>query len=114
MPLVPGSLLHRYRVDPRAVRRDEIERLEALGVVMSEISPGRARPLLARFVDEFVDPSRSPDLSAELARPASAERAFELDRWLRPDCVRRGSSAGLAGCVRWLRAGAQGGRCVRF
>lgn len=114
MPLVPGSLLHRYRVDPRAARRDEIGRLEALGVVMSDISPARARSLLTRFVAEFVDPSCGADLTAELMRPGSAERTFDMDRWLRPDCTRRGGSREGTGCVRWLRMGLEGGRCFRF
>jgi len=105
MAIDPGSPLHPYRVDPRAARRDAIERLQALGVALAEIPLARSRPLLERFVSEFVDPSRVGELRRELGRP------LEIDRWLRPECVQSGGSIG---CVRWLAADAPGARCVRF
>jgi hypothetical protein len=111
MPLDPRSPLHRFRVDARASRRDEIERLQALGVVLAEIPPAPARALLARFVREFVDPARGARLSEELARVDPSPRAFDFERWLRPECVRR---RGASGCVRWLASRAGGARCVRF
>ena len=114
MPLDTRSPLHRFRVDPRARRRDEIERLEALGVDLTEIPSARARPLLARFVREFVDPARAARLDEELARPPAAPPVLDFDRWLRPECVRRD---GVVGCVRWLLGGGPahvGASFVRF
>jgi hypothetical protein len=111
MPVDPRSPLHRFRVDAEVARRDEVERLEALGVVLAEIPPAEARPLLARFVREFVDPARGAWLSAELGGARPSERAFDFDRWLRPECVRRVTAPG---CVRWLASGVEDARCVRF
>lgn len=111
MPLDPSSPLHRFRVDARAARRDQMERLEALGVVMAEIPGARSRPLFARFVQEFVDPARGARLVEEVGRPPAGERSFDFDRWLRPECLRR---RGAGGCMRWLAAGAPLARCVRF
>jgi hypothetical protein len=112
MPLDPRSPLHRFRVDARASQRDEVERLQALGVVLTEIPPARAREILARFVREFVDPARGDQLEEELGRAQRAERAFDFERWLRPECVRH--RGGAPGCVRWLASRARGARCVRF
>jgi hypothetical protein len=121
MALDPRSPLHPFRLDPRAARRDAIERLEVLGVVMAEIPVARSRPLLDRFVREFVDPSRAALLAAEIRRPGAASRVLELDTWLRPECVSHG---GTIGCTRWLAVGAlpahgvaptgARARCVRF
>jgi hypothetical protein len=116
MALDPRSPLHPFRLDPRAARRHAIERLEVLGVVMDEIPLTRARPLLDRFVREFVDPARAALLTAEIRRPRVAPRVLELDTWLRPECVSRG---GATRCVRWLSARSDGAaparaRCVRF
>ena len=105
MAIDPRSPLHPYRVDPRSARRDEIARLVTLGVALTEVPVGRSRVLLARFIDEFVDPSRAGELRLALGRPV------ELDRWLRPSCVQSG---GTIGCVRWLAAAAPAARCVRF
>jgi hypothetical protein len=119
--LDPRSPLHRFRVDPRAVRRAQIGRLTALGVGLVEIPSARARPLLDRFVREFLDPSHTAELSRELAAPRGAAGALEFDRWLRPECVRRAETGarsslrgGAAGCVAWLLAGSAAASCVRF
>jgi hypothetical protein len=124
VPLDPRSPLHRFRVDPRAVRRAQIDRLEALGVELQEISSSRGRRLLDRFLHEFLDPRSAAQVSAELARPPGAARPLDFDRWLRPECVRRGErgshashQGGSAGCVAWLLAGSTGAPavpCVRF
>jgi hypothetical protein len=110
MPLDPSSHLYRFRVDARAAWRDQIERLQALGVVLAEIPASRSRPLLARFVREFLDPVRAADLAVELRDPRVAPVARDFDRWLRPECVRRG----VNGCVPWLVPGGYDARCVRF
>jgi hypothetical protein len=96
--LDPSSPLHRFRVDPRAVRRVQVERLVELGVAMVEIPPARARPLLARFAEEFLDPDRAAEVTADLSRRRAVSRPLELERWLRPDCIRTST----AGCADWL------------
>lgn len=101
----------RFGADPREVRRREVERLEELGVAFVEISPARARPLLGRFVDEFVDPERAPALRALLQASSPTAHALELGRWLRPDRTQR---AGPVGCARWLASGRTPARCLRF
>jgi hypothetical protein len=105
MPIDPRSPFHPYRVDPRAARQRAVARLEALGVALAEIPLDRSRPLLARFVDEFVEPSRVRQLHLELGRPLA------LERWLRPECIH---DRGSLGCVRWLAGSVPGARCVRF
>jgi hypothetical protein len=110
MPLDPESPLYPFRVDARAAWRDQIERLEALGVALAEIPEERSRPLLARFVREFLDPVPAADLAAELALPRLPPRVLDFDRWLRPECVQRS----VTGCVRWLFEGGADARCVRF
>ena len=124
MPIDPRSPLHRFRVDPRAVRRAQIDRLVALGVGLQEIPPPRARRLLDRFLDEFLDPRSAAELAAELSGPRGPARPLDFDRWLRPECTRRGEHgrgsslrSGAAGCVAWLLAGstdAPAVPCVRF
>ena len=120
VPLDPRSPLHRFRVDPRAARRAQVGRLTALGVALVEIPLGRARASpgsLLRRVPR--SPSAPAELSAELAQPRGA---LDFDRWLRPECVRRGEHGprsslrgGEAGCVAWLLAGsADAAPCVRF
>ena len=111
MPLDPRSPLHRFRVDPRAARRDEIARLEALGAVLDEIPPSETHPLLARFVREFVDPAAGTRLLSELTGARAPERSFDFDRLLRPECVQRNGSQG---CLRWLASGTDTARCLRF
>lgn len=118
MSLDPRSPLHRFRVDPRAARRDAVERLLGLGVTLAEIPAARSRHLLARFVDEFVDPERAPALTAEISGSHLVpRRPLDFDRWLRPECVRRGRVA-ADGCVRWLREGIGASQpappCIRF
>jgi hypothetical protein len=111
--LDPRSPLHRFRVDARAVLRQQVDRLVDLGVALVEIPPVRARPLLARFVREFLDPSRSAEIAAEIARPQGASRALDFDHWLRPECVRDSA----AGCGGWLFPAAvdpSGAECLRF
>jgi hypothetical protein len=108
--LDPSSPLHRFRVDARAARRDQIERLETLGVALAEIPEVRSRPLLARFVREFLDPVRAADFALELGRPRLPPRVLDFDLWLRPECVQRSTT----GCVRWLFSGGADARCVRF
>lgn len=103
--------LRRFRLDPREAQRFEVERLEDLGVVMTEISPVRALPLLRRFVEEFVDPLHAGALVDHFEGPSTDGRALELARWLRPDRARTG---GPIGCARWLAAGGARARCVRF
>lgn len=103
--------LRRFRVDPREAQRFEVERLTGLGVVMTEISPARALPLLRRFVGEFVDPLHAGALVDHFEAPSKDGRALELARWLRPDRTRVG---GPIGCARWLAAGGVRARCVRF
>ena len=111
MPLYPRSPLHRFRVDASAARRGEVDRLATLGVTLAEIPQAAAGPLLARFVREFIDPMSRPALSEALTDAHLAGAAFDFDRWLRPDCVRRVSAPG---CIRWLASGAEGAHCVRF
>ncbi len=115
MPLDLGSPLHRYRVDPRVLRREALDRLAALGVASAEISPAVARSLLARFVRDFVDPTRRAALEAKLATPPTPPVEIDFDHWLRPECVH---PRGVVGCLRWLREGVANGpapvRCVRF
>ncbi len=113
MPLDARSPLHRFRVDPRAVRRDQVERLLDLGVALVEIPPPRARTLLTRFVREFLDPARAEGLAAEIVRPRGVPRALDFDRFLRPECVRESA----AGCGRWLfpaAADPSSAECLRF
>jgi hypothetical protein len=98
-------------VDSRDLLDDQISRLEALGVALTPIPPDRTRALLARFVDEFVDPQRAAELRARLDDPDGRQRAVELSRWLRPDRARPG---GVLGCARWLAAGDAAARCLRF
>lgn len=124
MPLDPRSPLRRFLVDPRAVRREQIGRLTALGVALSEIPAARSLPLLARFVREFLDPARVPEVSAELARTRGTPRGLDFDRWLRPECVTSGGQGRRAslgqralGCIGWLLSGSvEGGAgpAVRF
>lgn len=101
----------RHRADARDVLSAQIDRLDALGVVMSALPIPRARSLFARFVDEFVDSQRAAELIDRRGDPAGAHRGIELARWLRPDRTRRG---GPLGCVRWLAAGKASARGVRF
>jgi hypothetical protein len=110
VPLDPSSFFYRYRVDARAAWRAQIERLQALGVTLAPLPASHARPLLARFVHEFLDPVRAAGLAVELSAPRLAPVAFDFDRWLRPECVRRGAT----GCVRWLVPDGPEARCVRF
>ncbi len=105
MPIDPSSPFHPYRLDPRAERRQAIERLAALGVAFVEIPLARSRQLFARFLRDFTDASRAAELHRELARP------LDLDGWLRAECVHGGRALG---CVRWLAAPAPGARCLRF
>ena len=76
-----------------------------------EIAPARARPLLARFIDEFIDPERAAELRALLDASGARDLPFELARWLRPDRARR---ADAGGCARWLASGRTPARCLRF
>lgn len=103
--------LRRFRVDPRESRRIEVDRLEELGVVMTEIAPSSAAKLLVRFVEEFVDPRDAGALLDHLEASHAEGRALEIARWIRPDRARRG---GPLGCARWLAAGRDRARCVRF
>lgn len=104
MAINPRSPLHPYWLGPREARRDAIDRLVALGVALTEIPLDRSRVLLTRFIDEFVDPSRTDELRVALDRPV------DLDRWLRS----RVQSSRTLGCVRWLAADNPDARCVRF
>lgn len=101
----------RYRVDPRDVLADQVDRLDALGVVMAALPGARARSLFARFVEQFIDPQRAAELIDRREDPAGWHRGIELARWLRPDRTRRG---GPLGCMRWLAAGQAFARGVRF
>lgn len=98
-------------MDHREVLRFEIERLSELGVVMTEISAASARPLLRRFVEQFVDPLHAGALLDRLDAADDDGRPLELARWLRADRARHG---GPIGCARWLAAGRDHARCVRF
>jgi hypothetical protein len=101
----------RFRANPRDVLSDQLDRLDALGVVMSALPISRARALFARFVDEFVDPQRAAELLDRRADALGWHRGVELARWLRPDRTRSG---GPLGCMRWLAAGETSARGVRF
>lgn len=101
----------RFRADPFDVLSDQRDRLSELGVVLSTVSTARTRSLFARFVEEFVDPPRGPELLALREDRADRHRSVEIARWLRPDRTRRG---GPTGCMRWLTGGNASARCVRF
>ncbi|APR79364.1 Hypothetical protein A7982_04711 [Minicystis rosea] len=90
---------------------DQRDRLSDLGVVLSTASAARTRVLFARFVDEFVEPSRGAELMALREDREDRHRPVEIARWLRPDRTRRG---GPMGCMRWLSEGHASARCVRF
>lgn len=95
-------------VDRARILRDQIDRLVGLGVRLRPIPAADARSRFDRFVDLFVDPDRAADLRARRADP---DRAVEVARFLRGDrlCTSRG-----LGLCRWLAAGAEGARAVRF
>ena len=105
------SPFRRYREDPRDLRRQQLQRLEQLGVSFVELAPARACALFTRFLDAFIDPERAAELRLLLDASGAAGRATELARWLRPDRTQRG---GPLGCARWLAKGEAPARCVRF
>jgi hypothetical protein len=82
-----------------------VRRLVELEVVLVELDTRLAAGLFRRFVAEFGDPARAPELERPGARP------IDFERWLRHDCIR---PARVEGSLRWLRGGHEGGRCVRF
>jgi hypothetical protein len=97
--------------DPFAVRRDEVGRLEALGVEVAEVAGRASRRLFERFVREFVEPERVDRLRAEVTRRAAWGGGLDLERWLRDDRTLRASASGG---MRWLARGREAARCVRF
>lgn len=101
----------RFRPDPSAVRRGEIDRLSALGVEVAELGRRASSRLFDRFVSEFVEPERADRLRAEAKRNAAWGSAIDLERWMRPDCTLRARAAGGMG---WLARGDLSKRCVRF
>jgi hypothetical protein len=101
----------RFLPDPVAVRRDEVERLQALGVTVSEVGRRASMGLFERFVREFVPPEDGARLHAEVKRRAAWGGALGLERWLRPDCTLLASAKGG---MLWLARGDGAARCIRF
>jgi hypothetical protein len=96
-------------MDPREVRRGQIDRLRTLGVAFRELDVGQTRAVVRRFAREFLDPDRSePWLEAALRAP---RRPVAFERFLRDDCVK---SLRPAGSLRWLVAEGRDARCHRF
>ena len=75
-----------------------------------EIAPVRARPLLARFIDEFIDPERAAELRALL----DAFGARDLPSIWRAGCAPIAPGTDAGGCARWLASGRTPARCLRF
>ena len=96
------------RIDPREVRRDQLQRLRALGVKIAELPGETSRRLFERFAIEFVDPERTPLLLQQAARE---HESLDLERWTRSDCTRLAIGRGS---LRWLTGGKAGVSCVRF
>jgi hypothetical protein len=96
-------------MDSREVRREQLDRLRALGVDFRELDAGRTRALLRRFAEEFLDPDLGEPWARALSRWPRRPVAFE--RFLRMDCVK---SVRPAGSLRWLVAEGRDARCHRF
>jgi hypothetical protein len=98
----------RPRIDPREVRREQVQRLRGLGVRIAELSAETSRRLFERFALEFADPEQAPNL---LKQAAGQHEILDLERWTRSDCTRRAIGRGS---LRWLTGGKSGVSCVRF
>jgi hypothetical protein len=94
-------------LDPRAVRRDELGRLRALGVEIAEIGRVRSRSLFDRFVREFI----APENAARFFEDVKRRGLDDLQRWMRHDRTLRTLAEGS---LAWLAPRAELGRCVRF
>ncbi|MEP7121739.1 MAG: hypothetical protein ABJE95_12545 [Byssovorax sp.] len=94
-------------LDPRAVRRDEVARLRALGVEITEIGRAKSRSLFDRFVREFI----APEHAARFLDDVKRRGLDDLQRWMRHDRTLRTLAQGS---LAWLAPREELRRCVRF